>query len=175
MDAGTYNRIAVVGCSGSGKSWLSKKLAEITGLPLVHLDCEYWQPGWVKTPRDEWLKKQAEMTAGDAWIIDGNYNSTLDVRFTAADMVIFLDISRFVCILSVLRRHGKKRSDLPDYLEEKLDSEFFDFIKWVWSFPKTGRATILSLHEAHPEIPFIVIKSRHGVGEFLASVRGRND
>jgi len=30
---------------------------------------------------------------------------------------------------SALKRHGKRRSDLPDYLEEKMNSEFIDFLK----------------------------------------------
>ncbi len=38
---------------------------------------------------------------------------------SAADLVIFLDINRFICMWSALKRHGKRRSDLPDYLEEK--------------------------------------------------------
>jgi len=163
------SRLAVVGCSGSGKSWLSKRLSASTGIPLIHLDCEYWQPNWVKTPRDEWRKKQAKMISGEKWIIDGNYDSTLEIRFTAADMVIFLDLSRISCVISVLKRHGKKRSDLPEYLEEKFDSEFFDFFKWMWDFPRTGKKTILSLHEKYPNIPFVVIKSRRGVRKFLSS------
>jgi len=39
-----YNRIMIVGNNGSGKSFLAKKLAVITGLPLVHLDMEFWRP-----------------------------------------------------------------------------------------------------------------------------------
>jgi len=40
-----YNRIAIVGSPGSGKSTLARQLATITGLPLVHLDMEFWRPG----------------------------------------------------------------------------------------------------------------------------------
>ena len=36
----------------------SRKLAEIKGLPLIHLDKEFWNNGWIETPREEWVKKQ---------------------------------------------------------------------------------------------------------------------
>ncbi|MDF2909050.1 MAG: hypothetical protein K0R34_4371, partial [Herbinix sp.] len=31
--------------------------------------------------------------------------------------------------VGLLTRYGKKRSDMPQYLEERLDLEFFKFIK----------------------------------------------
>ena len=87
-------------------------LADMTGLPLIHLDNEFWNPNWEKTPRDEWIKKQETAVVNDQWIMDGNYNGTLGLRF-AADSVIFLDISRIRCLMSVPGRHGEKRPDLP--------------------------------------------------------------
>ncbi len=53
-----YNCIIIVGNNGSGKSFLSKELAVITDLPLVHLDVEFWRPNWEKPPKEEWIKKQ---------------------------------------------------------------------------------------------------------------------
>lgn len=85
----------------------------------------------------------------------------------ATDLVIFLDINRFICMRSAIRRHGKKRSDLPDYLEEKMDSEFVDFLKWIWSFRKNDRKNILGLHEKYPDKEFLVFKCRRAVNKFL--------
>jgi len=82
-------------------------LADMTGLPLIHLDNEFWNPNWEKTPRDEWIKKQETAVVNDQWIMDGNYNSTLGLRFATADLVIFLGISRIRCLMSVLGRYGK--------------------------------------------------------------------
>ncbi len=165
-----YNKIIVVGCSGSGKSWFSKKLAEKTGYKLIHLDNEFWKPDWVQTPRDEWIIRQKELIEEKQWIIDGNYNGTLELRFTASDLIVFLDINRYICILSALMRMGKKRSDLPEYLNEpKLFSKgTLDFYKWIWIFPKKGRKTILDLHEKYPEKEFLHIKSRKEMNKILA-------
>lgn len=59
MDILPYKRIVAVGNNGSGKSFLSRELSRITGLPLVHLDKEYWQPGWGHPTEEERAKKQA--------------------------------------------------------------------------------------------------------------------
>jgi len=40
LNISDYNRIIIVGNNGSGKSFLSKELSVITGLPLIHLDAD---------------------------------------------------------------------------------------------------------------------------------------
>ena len=67
----------VIGSPGSGKSTFSTKLAKITGLKLIHLDKEFWNYGWIETPREEWVKKQKSLISGDEWIVDGNFNGGL--------------------------------------------------------------------------------------------------
>ena len=37
-------KIIVIGCPGSGKSYFSKELAKKTKLPVIHLDMIYWKP-----------------------------------------------------------------------------------------------------------------------------------
>jgi adenylate kinase family enzyme len=44
-------RIMVIGSPGSGKSTFSRKLSEITRIPLIHLDKEFWNDGWVETQK----------------------------------------------------------------------------------------------------------------------------
>lgn len=46
--------IAIIVCSGAGKSTFARELGAITGLEVIHLDRLYWKPGWVETPKDEW-------------------------------------------------------------------------------------------------------------------------
>ena len=49
-------KILVIGSGGSGKSTFSRRLGEKLGLPVVHLDQLYWRPGWVETPKVEWVE-----------------------------------------------------------------------------------------------------------------------
>jgi len=174
VDTRGCRRIILVGSGGSGKSWMARRLARITGYPVFHLDKEFWQPGWVMPSGEERAARLRTMIAGDAWIIDGNYDTSLEMRFSAADLVIFLDINRLVCLVSAMRRAGKKRDDMPDYLEEPgpLSKDSRDFYKWIWSYPTTGRATVLALHRQYPDKQFLRLKSRRQVARCLAAWRG---
>jgi adenylate kinase family enzyme len=167
----TYKKIILVGSAGSGKSYLSKQIASHTKLPLVHLDNEYWKPGWTATPKTEWIARQGTLIESESWIIDGNYNSTLELRFAAADCIIFLDRNRLACMYGAWKRHGKKRTDLPDYLVEKKDKEFFDFLKLIWKFPKKDRKKIVELHTRYPEKKFIVLKNRAEIRKFVEEIK----
>ena len=58
-------RVMVIGSPGAGKSTFARAIAERLGLPLIHLDAEYWQAGWVEPPADEWRGRVVELVAGD--------------------------------------------------------------------------------------------------------------
>jgi|GEM_PF-6982669 len=81
-------RVLIVGPSGAGKSWLAKRIAARTGLPVVHLDREFWQPGWVETAKPVWRARVKELAAGERWIMDGDYGGTLALRMERADTPI---------------------------------------------------------------------------------------
>ena len=51
-------RIVVTGLAGSGKSTLGLALAAETGLPLIHLDLEFWNPGWTEPSETEFRDRQ---------------------------------------------------------------------------------------------------------------------
>ncbi|MFM5923081.1 MAG: topology modulation protein [Novosphingobium sp.] len=125
-------RILVIGSPGAGKSTLSHKLAQRTGLPLHHLDRMYWLPGWIERDRDEGKAELDGVLAGDRWIIDGNYGSTLARRLTRADTVVWLDYSTALCLSRSLRRwwlyRGKARPDMTEGCPERLDAEFLLYI-----------------------------------------------
>ena len=91
------HRVLVDGMMGSGKSTFARALAARTGLPVIHLDVHYWKPGWVRPSDDEWRYRQRALLAGEAWIIDGNYNETLALRLERAETVVFLDTSWWLC------------------------------------------------------------------------------
>jgi adenylate kinase family enzyme len=165
-------KILVIGSPGSGKSTFSKKLAEITGIPLIHLDKEFWNSGWVETSREDWIKKQEAFLSPDRWIIDGNYGGTLDMRLEKADTIICFQLSRLVCLLSYFKRVitniKKVRSDMPEGCPEKFD---FEFMKYIWEFPKeSGRKNIDKLKEIKDK-QIIVFKKRSEANRYLKDVK----
>ena len=78
-------RIVILGCSGSGKTTLAVRLGERLGLPVVHLDPLYWEPGWRAPDAAAFLARVADAIAGDAWVSEGNYRETFELRLPRAD------------------------------------------------------------------------------------------
>jgi adenylate kinase family enzyme len=107
-------RVVVTGLAGSGKSTLAVALAARTGLPVIHLDLSFWKPGWVAPSETEWREKQRDVLAGDAWIADGNYHETLDLRLERADTVVVLDMPWWLCSTRALLRGFRMPGELPD-------------------------------------------------------------
>ena len=83
----------VIGCGGSGKTTFSQEISKILGMDVIHLDLLFWKPGWVETEKSKWKQIVKEISSQKQWIIDGNYGSTIDIRLSAADTIIFLDRS----------------------------------------------------------------------------------
>ena len=174
MNIFEYNSIVIIGNNGSGKSFLGKELSAITGLPIVHLDAEFWGPNWEQPTKEKWIMKQNEFISKEKWIIEGNHTGTMELRFKSADLIIFLDINRFVCLLGVVRRYGKKRADMPQHLEERFDSEFFKFLKGLWTFNKTRKLSVIALHEKYSNKPFFIIRSRCEINKLLNQLREKS-
>lgn len=97
-------RVIIIGSGGAGKSTLARRLGEKTGIEVIHLDMLYWKPGWVKTGKEEWCEIVRQATEKESWIMDGNFGGTFEMRAEAADTIIFLEISRLVCLYRVLKR-----------------------------------------------------------------------
>ena len=59
-------RIIIIGNSGSGKSYLARKLGERLSLPPIYLDHWFWEPGGFTHKRPEKLVFQQIATAHQA-------------------------------------------------------------------------------------------------------------
>ena len=164
-------RVLIIGCGGAGKSTLARQLGEKTGLPVVHLDKLFWRPGWVHVSREEFDALLDGVLEQDAWIMDGNFNHTIEKRIAHCDTVIYLDFSRLACILGVLKRivttYGTVRPDMGEGCPERVDLEF---LKWVWNFNKTKRESYYRLLNETVGIEKIVLKNRRAVCKFLNTV-----
>jgi adenylate kinase family enzyme len=162
-------KIALIGSGGSGKSTLARKLGEKLNIEVYHLDALFWTPNCRPISKEEQRKVQNELVKKEEWIIDGNYNGTMDIRLNAADTIIFVDISRGICIYRVFKRmiqyRGKSRPDMAEGVNERLD---FDFLKWVWDYPKTKKPVVLKKLEQLPnDKKVFILKSPREVHLFL--------
>lgn len=161
-------RIVIIGCGGSGKSTLARQLGEKLDLPVVHLDRLFWRPGWVQVSQEEFDKLHQAELAKDKWIMDGNFNRTIPERIQRCDTVIYLDFSRFACLLGVLKRvittYGKTRPDMGEGCPERID---WEFLKWVWNFNKNKRERNYKLLNEATHAETVVLKNRRAVKRFI--------
>lgn len=156
-------KIIVLGCSGSGKSTFSKKLHSITGLPLVHLDNIWWKPDGSHITREEFDQKLERIFKEEAWIMDGDYSRTYEVRFQACDTLIFLDYDREVCMEGITERVGKKRSDIP-WVAREIDPALVELVR---RYSEENRPVIYSLIEKYSDKHQFVFHSREEADEWL--------
>lgn len=163
-------RVAVVGSGGAGKTTFSDELGRRTGLPVVHLDRHYWRPGWVAAPTSEWRALQRGLVADDAWIIDGNYGSTFDLRLARADTVIVLALPRWRCTARALRRSLAHwgRAVQADGCPERID---LSFLHWVWRYPLDSRPRLDAAIAAHPGLDVIELRSPSAARAWLEARR----
>jgi adenylate kinase family enzyme len=136
-------RVLIIGSPGAGKSTLAAQLARRTGLPLIHLDQEYWRAGWIETPEDEWLAKVEALTARPRWIMDGNYGGSLPLRLTCADTVVYLQLPPWRCVARIVRRiigsWGRVRPDMAEGCPEQLN---WEFLIYTARFRRDRRASV---------------------------------
>jgi adenylate kinase family enzyme len=166
-------KVIIIGCGGAGKSTLARKLGEATGIKVYHLDSLYWKPGWKMTDKDEWAAILTEIIKEDTWIIDGNFGSTIELRASAADSIVFLDYPTLRCLYGIFKRriqfHGKSRPDLTEGCPEKLD---WEFVKWVAAYKRKKTPPIIKMLKQYQSQGKEIyhLKSPRETKEFLAKI-----
>jgi len=135
-------KIHITGNAGAGKSTLAREVATALNLPVFGLDKIVWQAGWVKAPK--------EIRA----VIEGVSQSVRD----AADIVIFLDVSRRTSFIRCAKRNWKflfkSRPELPENCPEILIIPYL--IKIIWKFKTNVRPKILADIAKQPSGKFIM-------------------
>jgi adenylate kinase family enzyme len=163
-------KVLVIGSGGSGKSTVARRLGELLHIEVIHLDNFYWQPGWIETPKAEWLRIVDALLKQDSWIMDGNYSGSLERRLESCDTVIFLDLPRSICTWRVLKRaiiyRKSKRPDMAVGCDERFDPEF---IRWVWNYSKRSKPKVLARLAAYAgQKRIVTLRSRYEVEKFFA-------
>lgn len=143
----TFKKIQVVGNAATGKTWLSRNLAEKHSLPVIHIDSIQFQPGLRLRPFQETEKILNEKMSEGRWIIDGmGPLGTLQERFFAADRIVFIDLPLSQIYGWAVKRQFenlfRQRSELPE-----------DCSEVNWAHAKKLFSTIHKIHhQMRPEL-----------------------
>ena len=160
-------KIIVIGCPGSGKSTFSQKLGNALNLPVFHLDMLYHNADGTHISKEELEQKlEGIFKENEKWIIDGNYQRTLELRMKECNTIFLLDYPIEVCLAGAESRIGKKRADFP-WVEKKLNDEFKQIII---SFSNEKLPQIYELLNKYKDSKKIVIfKSREEADNYILS------
>ena len=160
-------KIIILGCPGSGKTTFAEKLRDKTNLPLYYLDAIWHKPDQTHIPREDFDTRLEEILTQDTWIIDGNYQRTIERRLSACDTVILFDLPVELCLDGAISRIGKGRYDMP-WIETDLSPEFK---KQIEDFSGKNLPEIYNLLDKYQKEKTIVIfKSREEADNFLSNL-----
>ena len=97
-------RIVVSGTTGTGKSTLAAELARRLRLPCVELDALHFLPGWTPVEPALFRRTVDAATAGEGWVVAGNYSVVRDLTWGRADTIVWLDYPFGFTARRLLRR-----------------------------------------------------------------------
>jgi len=167
------DRIAIIGCGGSGKTTIGRQLGEFLGVQVTHLDVVFYDDDWNTLPKEKFTAIQEDLVAGPQWVIDGNFASTLPIRLRRADTAVFLDLPAITCLWGIAQRrirHGGGQNDATGV----YDRIHWGFIKYVWKYRTTMSPRVRALideHAGHADV--YILRSRHAANRFLAQATAR--
>ena len=170
----SMQRIAVIGCPGSGKTTFCNTLGKALGRDVVHLDKVLWASNWQMIPFAERKQIHDQLILGEQWIIDGMWRSHLADRLQRATLVIFLDYKSSVCMWRATLRHlknlHKQRPDIAQGCVEKHDKDFSNYIK---TFNKNVRPFILSqLQQTNAQV--VILSTPRQAKKYLQQLINQN-
>jgi adenylate kinase family enzyme len=99
-------RIVIIGNSGSGKSFLARRISAASGIQLIHLDRLFWLPGAFNQKRPvEIVDAEIASKAGeDEWVVEGVFGDLSEKFLHCADYLIWLDLPWPVCHANLMER-----------------------------------------------------------------------
>jgi adenylate kinase family enzyme len=167
-------KVAIVGCGGSGKSHIARHLGTVLGAPVTHLDEVYYDDEWNPLPVEKFEAAQRELVSAPAWVIDGNYNSSLQIRLSACDTAVFLDPPTWQCLWGIFSRQAKHGAGQQQGgIYNRLT---WNFVKYVATYRRQMRPKVLAKfdqHAGHAEV--VRLRSRRHARRWLAQVAAHTD
>ena len=146
--------IHIIGCSGSGKTYLAKALSEKYNIPHFDLDDIQWDnnvDGYgVKMSIEKRTELLNKILENDSWIIEGVYYAWVGKCFEDADKIYVLDIPKRVYKYRIIKRTIKRKLGFERGKKETLKS-VYNLLKWTDTFKNKNMVEIRKILSAYPD------------------------
>lgn len=150
------HKILVLGSIASGKTTLSRRLASVYLLPIIHVDELEFNSDLTKKPIEEIRVALTKAVSGSAWILDGfGPLDRLPVHIKMATVIVFIDSPFYLNLLWLVKRQFQNarqpRKELPA-----------DANEWRWShFKKMVEALFKQHRLMNPELRKILQRTEN--------------
>jgi len=156
-------RTLIVGNSGSGKSWLAKRIAARVGSPCIDLDSIHWLPGGynVARERNEAVQLLRDVAKADRWVIEGIYGSLVNEVRTDSTALIWLCLDEAECVENIRQRGIRRGGD---------EASFAALLDWASTYrSRQGASSYIGHQKLFDEYGANkqVLRSRDAVRVFL--------
>lgn len=143
-------RILATGPSGAGKSTLRRMISTTLHLPTVEIDSLHHGARW--TRRRSFSADVDRFSSGPSWVVEWQYSQVRALLLDRADILIWLDHSRWTVTHRVVRRTFRRRIHRTELWngnrEPPLGTIFTDrdhIIRWSWRTHNQRRCEALDV------------------------------
>lgn len=131
-------KIHIIGCSGSGKTYLANALSKKYNISHFDLDDIQWdnnakEYGKKRTLDERKALLQEILYNNDEWIIEGVYYAWVQQSFDEADKIYVLDMPGYLYKSRIIMRSIKRKLGIQKGKRETLKS-VYNFLKWTETF-----------------------------------------
>lgn len=162
-------KIHIIGCSGSGKTYLSKRLSEKYNIPRFDLDDIHWDNTvnsyGVKMPVDRRSVLFEEILQSESWIIEGVYCGWVGKGFKDADIIYVLDMPEYLYKWRIIQRFIKRKIGIEKGKNETLKS-VANLLKWTDNFQNKNLKEIKSILKNY-EGKVVLISNKRDVSKII--------
>lgn len=145
-------KIHIIGCSGSGKTYLANALSKKYRISHFDLDDIQWdnnaQGYGVKMPPEKRNALLQEILCNGEWIIEGVYYAWVQQSFDEADIIYVLDIPKYLYKTRIIIRFIKRKLGIQKGKKETLKS-VYNLLKWTDTFQNKNLKEIKSILEKY--------------------------
>ncbi len=159
-------RIVILGCAGTGKSALAKRIGAAASMPAVCLD-EIWQR--LPAPPNPATFRTAlrEAHARDSWVSEGNFSEvSFDIRLPRTELIIWLERPRMICAWRACLRvfRSGEMHQLRDLRR---------VLAYIRDFERRNRPIIEAERMKHgADVPVVHLRTSADIAELLKVLTG---
>jgi adenylate kinase family enzyme len=173
-------RIVVNGGPGAGKSTVARAIATQLGLPYTEIDSLYHGPGW--SPRETFVDEVRAIAAGERWVSEWQYDATRPILLDRCDLMVWLDLPRFVTTWRVTRRTLRRRLRREQLWNGNREGPLWriltdpeHIIRWAWKVHPRAAERVGEVLRGRPRLPVVRLRNSAEIGRWLSGLSAAGD